>query len=421
MDIHNFDKHLEHLIDSVKKGEKKITKNGKIIDDWSKVSDDNRMFVLKFEKQLEGDSISSGRIIKYIYMLKTLSELLGNKRFDKANKDDIINVVGKANKKNWSDWTKRDFKDSLKRFYKWLRNTDVYPEEVKWIENTKIKSNKLPKTLLTPEEVKTMAEIASNPRDKALVLALYESGCRIGELLTMTIDSVQPHEHGVVITVDGKTGMRRILLIASAPAMLNWLNVHPLKDEPSKPFWVGIRNFADKKKGKYEQIGYRAVVKNLENLAKMAGIKKKVNPHNFRHSRATLMANHLTDAQLKEMFGWTQDSDMAKMYIHMAGKNIDDALLNYYGLLTEKEKEDGREKVKTVVKCPRCKTANDPDSKFCSKCWLALDVKTAMDYDKEKDKILNLSIKELISDPKKAKQLGKLIDNLNILKEKLSK
>jgi len=421
MDIHNFEKHLEHLIDSVRKGEKKIRKNGKTEDDWNKVSKDNRTFILKFEKQLEGDSISSGRIIKYIYMLKTLSTLLGDKRFDKANKDDIIDVVGKANKKNWSDWTKRDFKDSLKRFYKWLRNTEEYPEEVKWIGNTKIKSNKLPKTLLTPEEVKAMAEASSNPRDKAFILALYESGCRIGELLGMTIDSVQPHEHGVVITVDGKTGMRRILLIAAAPSMLNWLNVHPLKDETSVRLWVGIRNFADKKKGKYEPIGYRAVVKMLENLAERAGIKKKVNPQNFRHSRATLMANHLTDAQLKELFGWTQDSDMAKFYIHLAGKNIDDALLNYYGLLTEKEKQERTEKVKTVVKCPRCRTTNDPDSKFCSKCWLALDVKTALDYDKEKDQILNMNIKDLIADPKKAKQLGKLIDSLNILKEKLSK
>ena len=45
----------------------------------------------------------------------------------------------------------------------------------------------------------------------------------------------------------------------------------------------------------------------------------------------------------------------------------------------------------------------------------------ALDYDKEKDQILNMNIKDLIADPKKAKQLGKLIDTLNILKEKLSK
>lgn len=36
----------------------------------------------------------------------------------------------------------------------------------------------------------------------------------------------------------------------------------------------------------------------LRRIAKRAGIKKKVNPHSFRHARATFLANLLTEAQM---------------------------------------------------------------------------------------------------------------------------
>jgi hypothetical protein len=38
----------------------------------------------------------------------------------------------------------------------------------------------LPEALLTGEELKKLAEAAENPRDRALILTHYESGCRLG-------------------------------------------------------------------------------------------------------------------------------------------------------------------------------------------------------------------------------------------------
>jgi integrase/recombinase XerD len=39
-------------------------------------------------------------------------------------------------------------------------------------------------------------------------------------------------------------------------------------------------------------------------------IKKAVNPHAFRHSRATFMAKHLKEPEMREFFGWGKDSEM---------------------------------------------------------------------------------------------------------------
>jgi hypothetical protein len=38
----------------------------------------------------------------------------------------------------------------------------------------------LPEALLTGEELKKLAEATENPRDRALILTHYESGCRLG-------------------------------------------------------------------------------------------------------------------------------------------------------------------------------------------------------------------------------------------------
>ena len=39
------------------------------------------------------------------------------------------------------------------------------------------------------------------------------------------------------------------------------------------------------------------------------------------------MANYLTEAQMNVYFGWTQGSDMPGVYVHLSGRDIDDAIL----------------------------------------------------------------------------------------------
>jgi site-specific recombinase XerD len=108
-------------------------------------------------------------------------------------------------------------------------------------------------------------------------------------------------QYGAIINVDGKTGRRRIRIISSVPYIMAWIEKHPEKNKPDAPLWIS-RGMA--------KIKYPAFVGILERLQRRANLKKKVNPHNFRHSRATYLANHLTEAQMKEFFGWTQASEM---------------------------------------------------------------------------------------------------------------
>ena len=64
---------------------------------------------------------------------------------------------------------------------------------------------------------------------------------------------------------------------------------------------------------------------------KLAGIEKRTNPHNLRHSRATELAKHLSDDLLCNIFGW-KTRTMVNIYCHTTDKDSNNALLKLNGI-----------------------------------------------------------------------------------------
>ncbi|MGQ9469904.1 MAG: tyrosine-type recombinase/integrase [Nitrososphaerales archaeon] len=261
----------------------------------------------------------------------------------------------------------------------------------------KINNKKLPEELLTPEDVGRLSSAATNLRDRAFVIALYESGARIGEFLPIRIRQLEFDRHGALLTIHGKTGSRRIRLITSVQALIQWLNSHPYKEDKEAFVWVKIKANSGN-----EIITYAEACKILRELAKKAGINKPVNPHHFRHSRATELAKHLTEAQLCEYMGWVQGSDEASTYVHLSQRDIESAILKIHGIRVEEEREVG---FKPIV-CPRCSKENSPGSKFCSLCGLALDIKTAIELDSKMEAVTDLFAR-MLEDPRSRRMIIK--------------
>jgi integrase len=300
---------------------------------------------------------------------------------DNAERKDIERVVRKIEQRGLSEWTKQGYRVTLKKFYKWLKGSEGYPDEVRWVRTTmrKGRGSLMPEELLSEKDIKKMIEAAENSRDRAFISALYESGCRIGEIATIQIKHVNFDKYGAIVVVDGKTGRRRLRLITSTPYLAAWLNNHPMKDNPSAPLWISIGT-----SHRNTPLNYTSINALLRKLGKKAGVKKRVNPHAFRHSRATHLATHLTEAQMKEYFGWTQGSDMASVYVHLSGRDVDKALLQIYGI--EKEKENKEESELKPKKCSRCNESNSATGKFCVRCGMPLSMESAIELDSRRDK-----------------------------------
>ena len=357
------------------------------------INEKNRKLILEFADKCFADGISKGRLCKLLYTIRYIARYL-KIPFPKATKKDIQGVVAEVERcERYAAWTKYDYKVILKKFYKWLKgNDEVFPEEVRWIHPSVRGSKRtLPEELVTEDEVKRMAEAATHPRDKALVLVLYESGCRIGEIMSLRLKSVQFDEYGAVLRVSGKTGDRRVRVVASAPSLAAWFDVHPHRDDPNSAVWVGrYHRYSD------HVPSYASFIVVLRELAVRAGVKRRIYPHLFRHSRATALAGKLTEAQMKEHFGWVQSSKMASVYVHLSGRDVDNAILQTYGVVN---KELTAPDEKFIPKnCPRCKTHNAPTSKFCTSCGYVLDAAVIYQAENERqkaDELMNM----LMQDP----------------------
>jgi integrase/recombinase XerD len=383
----------QQLISDIHHYDQRLTAALRNLENDKQVLDTNRKKIKQFLEYIRAEGLSIPRQVRYTYVLRKLSALLG-KEFRRTTKTDMIRVISGLEKQNTAYDTKLSEKQCIKRFYKWLRNSeDDYPVEVKWIRAKRNNNHKiLPEHLLTEDEVRKLAETVQNQRDRALILVLYETGCRVGEILPLKIADVQFDTHGAVMILKGKTGPRRVRIIFSAKALSEWLNHHPSRLSPEAPLWTSFESA-----GSVRPLEYYAFRKMLSVTAERAGISKRVNPHSFRHARASNLANVLTEAQMKEYLGWVGDSRMASTYVHLSGRNIDNALLKLNGIKTEDEvnSEEHSLRIKT---CLRCQEVNSPTNGFCSRCGCPLDMKTAMLLHEEESKTDSV-MEDLLNDP----------------------
>ncbi len=383
MDLYNKKKRLQTAQQSVK--DKSILK-------------ENILTILHFENDLLAEGLSYSRVLRYHYDLVKLGEFL-DKEFNEAGSDDLKEFIRTMDAKDYSDSTKHSFRVTLKRFYKWLFELeDEYPDCVKWVKASFKKSKKkLPKEILSQEEVKRLVSHAHRIRDKALIMSLYESGCRVGEIIGLKLSDLEFGDFGVKITVSGKTGSRKILLVASLPYLSNWVNNHPVGSEW---LWISMGTL-----NHHKRLSPAGVRKIIMSCGERAGVSKRLNPHNFRHSRASHLANKLTEAQMCMYFGWAMGSDMPATYVHLSGRDIDNAILEINGI---KERDESKEEFKSVV-CARCELVNGVGVDFCSRCRLPLNEKSALEVqEKEKQFLKGITenmVEEMIN--KKFEELKK--------------
>lgn len=100
---------------------------------------------------------------------------------------------------------------------------------------------------------------------------------------------------------------------------------------------------------------------------------------------------------MKEYFGWTQGSDMAAVYVHLSGRDVDGALLELAGKkLSETEGESERHR--RVKPCSICKHENPPEVHRYANCGRPLDLKTALEDDRREKELLRILTPEILEE-----------------------
>jgi len=330
----------------------------------------DQRLIRSFHDDCFSDGLGVPRVEKYVRHLITLSSWL-SVTFERASVADVKTLLRRIQGSHYADWTKHDLRLVLKRFYRWLRENGYTQQDLDWIKlGSAVAKSRLPEDMPTPEDVKAMVAATKSARNKAFIMLIYETGARIGEIARLRVRNIVPHPHGLEIhlPIEGKSGARRVLVVGSTPYLKAWLNQHPHAQRPEASLWPWHPSGKALKYGTFSAI--------LKRAAQAAGIAKKVNPHNFRHARATYLAKHLTEAQMNQFFGWVQGSDMPSTYVHLSGRDVDEALLRSYGIEAKQKPETDK---LAPRKCNQCQSQNPATHAFCGVCGLPLDETAAQE------------------------------------------
>ncbi len=349
--------------------------------------------ILEFVRATEG-AVSRQRTLTYLQALPGAAKRLGGAFL---NPDRETPTRFKEAYRDYAFWTLATGASCLVRFWRWRYERDgkEFPGWLRIPLSKRFANHKGAGDVLSPEEVDRLAAACPNARDKAFVLTLYESGARVGELLVLRVADVERTEYGGIRLQlpDGKTGPRTVPLFeAAVPALLTWLRQHPKADDPSSPVWCHVQQAG--RDG--VPITYNHARQMIRDAARRAGISKPVNPHNFRHSRATTVAKdaQVPTAVFEKMFGWARGSPIAQEYVHLSARDVEEALMRKHGIVPA---EQPGTSPRLPRRCARCQWPNDAQARFCTTCGGALDLKAATELEEKEKQAERLAA--LLEDP----------------------
>ncbi|WP_456369867.1 tyrosine-type recombinase/integrase [Geoglobus sp.] len=366
--------------------------------------------ILGFKKKLLAEGVGKLRISRYIGILRKIYQL-HPVELGEWSKDDIIEILALIEEKGYKRGTINEFRKTLKRFIKYAYGEKS--ELLDYVSQIRKRERRIPE-IINEDDVLKVIDVLDHPRDKAMIAVCYEAGLRIGELASLRIRDIQwlSNSKGELIAkikVRGKTGERVIPIIMATSYLKRWLDEHPYSDNINAFVFCALAN------NNYGgMISYRNIYKIFVEAGKKAGLRVKLHPHILRHSRATILAKYLTEAQMCQFFGWVQGSDMPRIYVHLSGRDVDSSIMKIYGFETEEEKEEVKARPK---KCPRCGYINAPTDIYCGRCALILDEGERARLEMEEPRIVRDLIDYIAHDPEKFERLKEMIEFIEKLRE----
>ena len=317
-----------------------------------------------WERVASGVGSSVGTRLNYARVMGGLGRACP-KPYDEMTKEDIIDFLAH---REMADNTRITYLIALKGFFRWLYGLPKgeYPKQVSWIKNLRKKSNITKSDLITSKELKRMISMALTDRDKAIVAILWETAFRRGEFTNLDMRDIEEKHYGFSITTRiSKTEMRTVPISQTAGYLARWLNSHPHRDDPDAPLWISFQN---------NNFGHRVnpvggIKYIVKRIAQLAGVKKNVYPHLFRHTKLTDLARMgMHEGAMRKFAGWAPTSNMPSFYIHLSGVDVEREALRASGIEMEPERP-----MLETRECLRCGFNNVPTAIYCERCGTNID------------------------------------------------
>jgi integrase/recombinase XerD len=187
-----------------------------------------------------------------------------------------------------------------------------------------VEAPKLPRSLpksLTEEDIERLlaapdVETPLGLRDKAMLEALYASGLRVSELVSVGVAQVS-QDMGVVRIV-GKGSKER--LVPLGEEALAWIRHYVAQARPE--ILDGKRTDALFVTARGESMTRQAFWHLIRRYAAKAGLSKQISPHTLRHAFATHLLNHGADLRVVQLLLGHADISTTQIYTHVARERL---------------------------------------------------------------------------------------------------
>lgn len=283
---------------------------------------------LKLEKSLSANTITAyeADLNKFVNFLKTKKIQTTPVQITFQNIKDFITWI---NEIGLHARSQARIISGLKAFFKYLVIDGIIETDPTNLIETPNIGRKLPEVLSIEEIDSIIAAIdLSQPmgqRNKAIIETLYSCGLRVSELIDLRISNLFFDEGFIKVT--GKGNKERLVPIGE-------------KAVKEIQFYFQDRNLLSNINKSGENIVFlnrlgkplsRVMIFTIvKNLAIIAGIKKNISPHTFRHSFATHLIDGGADLRaVQEMLGH-ESIITTEIYTHLDREYLRDAIIQFH-------------------------------------------------------------------------------------------
>ena len=225
----------------------------------------------------------------------------------------------------------------VRSFYRFLLLSDLIDHDPLELLEYPKRARKLP-DVLSVEEIDAIESVidlsqTEGQRNKAIIEVLFSCGLRVSELCSLKMSDLYLDEG--FVKVEGKGSKQRLVPISSKA--IKELNLYFL-DRNTYDIHPDCADYVFVSKKRKRNLSRIMVFHLIKELVELAGIKKTVSPHTFRHSFATsLLEGGANLRAIQAMLGH-ESIGTTEIYMHIDTSRLREELLNHHPRYTKHNK-----------------------------------------------------------------------------------
>ena len=273
---------------------------------------------------------SENTIKSYQNELVKYQEFLELEEIDylKINKDKVRSYLKYLDNLKYKNSSISRNISALRTFYRYLVIKERIEKNIfASIRNPKIEK-KLPNYLteldmekiLDFRNIETYKENIYTNRDLLIMELLYDTGCRVDELVNIKLKNINETEKSIKVL--GKGSKERVVFYGdyAQDYLENYLIDRGILLNGKKSDFLFVSKESDK-------LTTRRIAQIIDDIVSMVAIKNKVTPHTLRHTFATHLLNHGADIRsVQELLGHSSLST-TQVYTHISNERLREVYL----------------------------------------------------------------------------------------------